>query len=278
MAIKRGGGPSGPKVPPRPETQPAPSLKGARGADEARADEARTAASFDADGFDDDLSGPGVTRSASGDRAEDVFGRPEQRHSSVKNTERLLETTYDRLAEDYTRVHTAARGLVDDLAAAGFSQAALDDKAPELRAQRARMAKVRARLSNIRRRLRTLALPAGSALELQLAQRLEGRIRAVSDLERGAERTLMALQLATTFRPRTADGAAAQITRVPIGGPAGRHALGSALAELAPDAAASGTMLRLLTRQAPAPVEAPSLEGSSDLEALRSFALAQHGT
>lgn len=276
MAIKRGGGPGGPRVPPR---LPHPEVPGGaqRGDGPRSAGDARAAA-YDADAFEDEVSGPGVTRSASGDRAEDVFGRPEQRSSSVRNTERLLETTFDRLAREYAAVHADARAVVDQLAQDRFSPAALEAAGPELREQRARMGKIRARLSNIRRRLRTIALPAGTALDLQLQPRLGDQIRKLTDLEKGAERALMALQLATTFRPRGADGRPVPVTRVNVESASDRHALGSELARGAPDATVTDTMLRLLTG-APSPAASGSArDGTSDVDLLRLFAEAQLGT
>lgn len=282
MAIKRGG-PGGPRVPPRPSgEQPTsgvartsvPSSEASTGTGDVRSTSA-----YDGDGFDDELSSGGVQRSTPGDRTEDIF-RSEPRSSTVRNTQRLLETTYERLASEYAVVHKEARGLVDDLAAQGFSGAALDEAGPALRQQRARMSKLRARLSNISRRLHSIALPAGSALDLQLQHRLGTQIRAVSDLEQGAERTLMALQLATTFRPRDAQGQPTQLVRVNVEGAKERHQLGSELAREAPDAVTTQTLLRLITGEAPRNVEQrPSQhEGRSDVAALRSFAAAQLGT
>lgn len=281
MAIKRGGGPGGPRVPPRLPHHETPGgaqrSDGSRSAGDARAGDARAAA-YDADAFEDEVSGPGVTRSASGDRAEDVFGRPEQRSSSVRNTERLLETTFDRLAREYAAVHADARAVVDQLATDRFSPAALDAAGPELREQRARMGKIRARLSNIRRRLRTIAMPAGTALDLQLQQRLGDQIRTLTDLEKGAERALMALQLATTFRPRGADGRPVQVTRVNVESAGDRHALATDLARRAPDATVTDTMLRLLTGAPSSAAGDSTRDGTSDVDALRRFAEAQLGT
>lgn len=291
MAIKRGG-PGGPRVPPRSNgEQPAESAQrrgdpkttapksGAPSSEGPITAEVRAVSSYDADGFDDEISGPGVQRSTPGDRAEDVL-RSEPRSSTVRNTERLLETTYDRLASEYAAVHAEARALVEELASQSFSGTALDEAGPELRQQRGRMRKVRARLSTIRRRLRSIALPAGTALDLQLEQRLGAQIRAVSDLERGAERALMALQLATTFRPRTADGLPAQVVRVNVEGAGERDQLGSELAREAPDATTTQTMLRLLTGEGPREVtpRSSSENARSDVAALRSFAAAQIGT
>lgn len=272
MVIKRGG-PGGPRVPPRPQGEQR-SAGVASGREPARADEARPAATFDTDGFDDDL---GVQRSTPGDRAEDVF-RSEARSSSVKNTERLLETTYERLASEYRAVHAEARALVQELAAQGFSADAVAEAGPDLRGHRARMTKLRGRLANIRRRLRTISLPAGSALDLQLEQRLGAQIRAVSELERGVDRSLMALQLATTFRPRAADGKPAALVRIDVERQGDRAALGSELARAAPDATTTDTLLRLLSGRARSDGGTKGGEGKRGVQALRAFAAAQIGT
>ncbi len=287
MVIKRGG-PGGPRVPPRPTGERAPTGTG-RAAEPRRADELRAASAYDADAFDDDSS---VQRSSPGDRAEDLFRaddafRSETRSSAVRNTERLLETTYERLAVEYAKIHAEAHAIAADVAARGFSGDALSDAGPELRQQRTRMGKVRARLANIRRRLRTISLPAGTASDLQLEQRAGGQLRALAELERGVERTLMALQLATTFRPRGADGAPAAVLRLNVEGARDRAALGGELARSAPDATATQTMIRLLTGEdAPALADATAPTSPddgksgkpSDVRSLRAFALAQLST
>lgn len=285
MAIKRGE-PGGPRVPPRleqrapVERQPeaerstAPAAEAARAADtkETRASVGFEADAFDA--FDDDFTGP---LSSPGERAEDVY-RSASRTSLIRNTERLLETTYERLSEDYRAVHAETRALVATLAREGFSSEALEAAGESLKTQRERMSKVRSRLANISRRLRNLSLPAGSALDLQLHQRLGHQIRAVAELEQGAERALMALSLADAFRPRGADGKAAPLVRIDVQGTKDRAALGSELARQAPEATSTGTLLRLLTGAAPT-AEAPRpAEGKGEVEALRAFAAAQLGT
>lgn len=276
MAIKRGGGPQGPRLPPRAarldEVRQRDAAQRKEGSPAQRTEEVRSPA-LDADAFEDELSGPGVTFSGPGDRAEDVLPALGERPSAVRSAERLLETTRDRLAAEYTTLHHESTETVAALRQSGFSAESTAELGPRLRDQRQRMTKVRARLATIHRRLKALAVPAGRALDLQAQVRLAEQIQAVQRLERGAERTLAALHLVTTFRPRAADGAGALAVRVSVGDVGDKLALGTDLALGAPGAATAQLLARHLAAGRPTTTEeqrAPA-GGSSDVRGLSSL-------
>jgi hypothetical protein len=233
---------------------------------------------MEGDSFDD-VGQPHHPLLTGSERLEDLG--VSERASSIRSSEKLLTSTQDRLAREYATLSAENREVVGQLAKDGFSQAAVEKAAPGLRDQRARMAKLRRRLGSIHRRLRLLAVPPGAAADISTASRLNAQIDAVSQMEQGAARSVAALQLALTVRPRTGNGAGVEMLKVQHGGAASAE-LGDALAGLAPDATAARLALQLLTGEgeslSQSHLDAAQKHGATDVSGLANLASAQLGS
>lgn len=276
MTVK-GGGPRGPKFPARgvrdqdrtsqttPETAPQTEAQ--------EAQEAQRIRQRDADGFEDEVSAPlnQTLASSGGERAEDVYLKASDRPSSLRSSQRLLESTRQRLAHELGQLGDEVDALVQQLGEAGFKRDTVERLAPALRERRARMTKLRGRLTTIHRRLRMLALAPGVAGDAQLKGPLGARVDETLALAPGTTRTLGALHLATTMRPRQADGTPVQALR--FSAPDGdREQQATALATDVASGATASLMTRLFadeqTRTDP-PSQSPADEWSRLSDALR---------
>jgi hypothetical protein len=193
-----------------------------------------------ADGFVDEVSGP--VRAVS---AEDLGARVADRPSALRSSERLLETTRDRLLSELSTLQGELRETTRGLADAGFAPDAVAAQRDKLTSQRERMGRLRARLSTIHRRLRALAVAPGAVADAALQTRLRQQVDSIAKLDAGADRALAALQLATTFRPRAHDGAPVTGLRFAVND-AATSQLGDDLVRTAASAATAQAIAQLL--------------------------------